>query len=264
MEAAILTVFASIIGLSFGSFINVLVFRTKENQTILGRSKCRKCLEPVSTVDLVPVLNYFWLKGRCRHCSSVIEWQYPVIELVMGVLFGLLFVRAYLGYGFPPFAEGAEWLALYARDVVMAVFLLVIFVYDARYGYILDRYSVPAMILALVFNLSLGAEPASLLLGGLMIGGFFAIQFLISQGRWIGGGDIRMGLLMGFLLGIGPGLLALFIAYVLGALVGIILIANGTRKHHEQIPFGTFLAAGTLVAMVFGQDILTWYMGLFS
>lgn len=263
METLLLqTLFASLFGIAVGSFINVVVFRSETNETLLGRSKCRTCQKPILPKDLIPVLSYFALKGRCRSCSAVIEWQYPVVEIVMGVLFGVLYARAAMFYNVPSFVESNEWMLLFLRDAVMSVFLLIIFVYDLRFSYILDRFSIPAMIIALGCNALLGAPMVSILLGGLMIGGFFAFQFLISKGAWIGGGDIRMGLLMGFYLGISQGLLALFIAYVLGSIVGVILILSRKRKLDSQVPFGTFLSAATLVALLFGNDILGWYLGL--
>ena len=260
-ELIIWTIFAGLLGVVFGSFINVVVFRTKEGQSLGGRSKCRTCLEPISSVDLVPILSYFALKGKCRRCSSVIEWQYPAVEIAMGILFALFFVRAWLGIGLPSFIDSTEWIALFVRDATMATFLVIIFVYDFKYSYILDRYSIPAIILALFFNIVLGADALNILLGGLLIGGFFAIQFLVSNGKWIGGGDIRMGLLMGFLLGAELGLVALFVSYVLGAVVGIFLVLTKKRELDGHVPFGTFLALGTVFAMIWGADVLGWYLG---
>lgn len=261
---AILTVLVSIFGIAIGSFLNVVVFRTKTGDSISrGRSKCTACLEPIATIDLVPVWSYFRLKGRCRNCRAVISWQYPAVEAAMGLLFGLFFVRAVLAIGIPDFVDQTEWLALFVRDVTIASFLVIIFVYDFKYSYILDRFTIPAMIVALLFNMALGADPLSLLLGGFFIGAFFAFQFLVSQGKWIGGGDIRMGLLMGFVLGLEQGLLALFLSYVFGAIGGMCLIALKKRKLDSHVPFGTFMAAAMVIVMFAGIPILDWYLGLF-
>lgn len=264
MNLAILTVFVSIFGIAIGSFLNVVVFRTKSGESVTkGRSKCTACLEPIAAIDLIPMWSYFRLKGRCRNCRAVISWQYPAIEAAMGLLFGLFFVRAVMGFGIPDFIDQTEWLALFIRDATIASFLIIIFVYDFKYSYILDRFTVPAMIVALLFNMALGADPLSLLLGGFLIGAFFAFQFLLSQGKWIGGGDIRMGLLMGFTLGLEQGLLALFLSYVLGAVVGIFLIATKKRKLDSHVPFGTFMAAAMIIVLFAGEEILKWYLGLF-
>lgn len=229
-----------------------------------GRSKCTKCLEPVATIDLIPVISYFALRGRCRTCSAVIEWQYPVIEMTMGILFGLFYVRSLMGFGLPAWVDASEYFAVFLRDATIASFLLIIFVYDFRYSYILDRFSIPAMILAIFFNLLLGAPVVSMLTGGLIIGAFFAIQFLVSQGKWIGGGDIRLGMLMGFLLGLELGVVALFMSYVVGAFVGIALILAKKRKLDSQVPFGTFLSGATIITMLCGVQISNWYLGYFS
>jgi len=253
-------VLSGVLGVIFGSFLNVVIFRTNVGESFWGRSKCQVCLEPVEARDLVPILSYFALKGKCRNCKAVIEWQYPAVEAASGILFALFFARAFLGFGAPDFVDAHEWIALFVRDAVMALFLIIIFVYDLRFFYILDRYSIPAMILALGFNIALGANPVSLLLGGFVIGGFFAGQFLISNGKWIGGGDIRMGMFMGFLLGLKLGLVALFVSYLLGAIVGIFLLLSNKRELTSRMPFGTFLALGTLISMIWGADILSWYL----
>ncbi|PIX62541.1 prepilin peptidase [Candidatus Uhrbacteria bacterium CG_4_9_14_0_2_um_filter_41_50] len=262
MNVILWTIVISLVGIAVGSFLNVVIFRSEKKLPLTGRSKCLTCQEPVTKLDLIPIISFFALKGRCRRCTAVIEWQYPIIEIVTGVLFGLLFVRAFAGVGFPYFVDNSQWLLLFVRDVVMVCFLLIIFVYDFKYSYILDRFTIPAMILALLFNIALGADATSLLFSGLLLGSFFAFQFLISNGRWIGGGDIRMGLLMGFFLGITNGLVALFVAYIIGAAAGIILITFKKRKADSHVPFGTFLALGTLVAMFWGTQILDWYLGL--
>lgn len=262
-EVILLTILVSVLGICIGSFINVIVFRTKEGISLGGRSKCRACLEPIAAIDLVPVASFFALKGRCRKCSSVIEWQYPAIELTMGILFGLFFVRAITSFGFPEWLDPSLWLAVFIRDALIACFLLIIFVYDFKFSYILDRFSLPAIIIALLFNLALGAPGISLLAGGLIIGGFFAVQFLVSHGTWIGGGDIRMGMLMGFLLGIELGVVALFLSYVLGAIIGIGLILSGKRTMKSHVPFGTFMSAAIILTMLFGPQILEWYLGYF-
>jgi prepilin signal peptidase PulO-like enzyme (type II secretory pathway) len=241
-----------LIGLCVGSFLNVAIFRVHEGeQVVRGRSKCMKCEEPLGPRDLVPVLSYVALKGRCRRCKAVVSWQYPVIELVTGLVFVLLYLL-----------HGMEMVLL--RDAVFVAYLIIIFVYDLRYMYILDKFTIPAMIFALLANLWLGIVPAwSILVGGLVLASFFAIQYLVSRGTWVGGGDIRMGALMGFMLGLTHGLVALFLAYVLGGLVGAYLLITGKVDRKTPIPFGTFLAIGTLLMILSGDSIISWYLGFF-
>jgi prepilin signal peptidase PulO-like enzyme (type II secretory pathway) len=256
-------VFMFILGACVGSFLNVAIFRTHEGESIArGRSKCRVCEEPVSVGDLVPILSYVRLKGRCRSCKSIISWQYPAVEVATGLLFmlGYLIVST----------QGADNLGLLfmamllLRYAVFIAYLVIIFVYDLRHMLILDRFTIPAMIFAIIMNLWLGTVPAwSILVGGAVLAGFFWLQFAISKGTWVGGGDIRMGALMGFMLGLEHGLVALFIAYVLGATVGIGMIASGKATRKTPIPFGSFLAVATVIVLFFGGPLIDWYLSLF-
>ena len=256
------TVAVSIIGVLVGSFLNVVIFRTKKQMPLVSRSVCLTCLEPVSKLDLIPILSFFALKGRCRKCTAVIEWQYPVLELVTGLLFGILFIRAVSGIGYGSFVGEDEWLLVFFRDVIIACYLLIIFVYDFKYKVIPDRFSVPPMIVALLFNFALGAPPLMLLFSGLIIGAFFAAQFIISKGNWVGGGDIRLGLLMGWYLGLPLALVALLLAYISGSIIGIVLILLKHRKLDSHVPFGTFMALAIFVTLFFGDVLLNWYLGL--
>lgn len=253
---------ALVLGVVTGSIVNATVLRTKAGLPIMGRAKCLSCVEPLAWFDLIPVVSYFVLKGRCRRCSSAIEWQYPAVEVAVGLLFALFSSRIMLDIGVPGYITGTENVILFIRDAVVSVFLVIIFLYDFRFSVIPDRFSIPAIILVILFNIMLGASTWSMLLGGLALGGFFSIQYLVSQGRWVGGGDIRMGLLMGFLLGLPLGMVALFWSYVLGAIAGVILIAFGHRKLNSHVPFGTFLAAATILVMIAGPAMLDWYLSV--
>lgn len=263
MEIIIYTLFVCLIGVMIGGFLNVVIFRTKKQMPLSGRSACMICLAPVSKLDLIPIISFFALKGRCRKCSAVIEWQYPIVELVTGVLFGVLFIRAIFGIGFPSYIDSSEWILVFVRDVIIACYLLIIFVYDYKYSLILDRFSIPAMIIALLFNLILGTPPLVLLFSGLVVGSFFSMQFILSKGAWVGGGDIRMGLLMGWYLGLPLVLVALLLSYILGAIVGIGLLVSKKRKLNSHVPFGTFMALATFVALFYGQWLIDWYLGMF-
>lgn len=255
--------FVFLLGISFGSFINVLVFRLHEGIKLRGRSKCLTCEVPIENKDLIPVVSFFLLKKRCRSCKVAFSWQYPIIEFVTGCLFLFLFLRYTQGFFVPELITAQNYWGFLIRDLVFTLFLIVLFVYDLKYYLILDKFTVPAMVIAILFNVSLGMSPITILLGGLTIGGFFLLQFLVSKGEWVGGGDIRMGIMMGFMLGLVHGLVALFIAYLLGAAVGVVLIALKKVKRKSMVPFGTFLALGTFISMIWGTALLDWYLGLF-
>jgi len=250
-------IFVFVLGLCIGSFLNVAIFRIHEGRSIIkGRSKCKTCEEPISAHDLIPVLSYFILRGRCRKCKNVISWQYPLVEFVTGILFLLFYFK--LG------DSSIEGMYTLVRDWIFIAFLIVIFVYDLRHMYILDRFTIPAMIIAIIFNLWLGTVPAmSLITGAVVLGGFFYLQFVISNGAWVGGGDIRMGALMGLMLGLNQGLVALFLAYLLGAIIGVMLLLTKRVGRKTPIAFGTFMAISTAVILFFGDAPLQLYLDLF-
>lgn len=244
---------AILLGVCIGSFLNAAIFRAHEEGSVWkGRSKCMNCEVPLGWMDLIPVVSYLLLRGRCRQCKQVIDWQYPIIEIVTGMLF-------LVAYAVTPYD-----IVLLVRNWTFISFLIIIFVYDLRYFYILDRFTIPAMIVAIIANLWIGIiHPWSFLLGAVVLGGFFLAQYLLSKGVWIGGGDIRMGVLMGLILGLEQGLVALFLAYVVGAVVSIGLLLSGKVTRKTALPFGTFLALGTLVCLFIGRDLLGWYLQFF-
>ncbi|MFH1433707.1 MAG: prepilin peptidase [Candidatus Uhrbacteria bacterium] len=252
-----------VIGLTLGSFINAVIFRTHINKPVTGRSKCMCCDEIIKPYDLIPLLSFMLLKHRCRSCKSLISWQYPLVELTAGLMLLFMFLRYSFGWWLPVefVADNMTW--FFVRDSIFVMFLLIIFVYDARYSLILDRFTLPVFVFALVINIILGMPIWSLLVGAISIGGFFYLQHVLSKGKWIGGGDIRMGLVMGAMLGLVNGLAALFVAYVFGALIGFTLIILGKAKLHTQIPFGTFLAVATVLMLIFGDVAVGWYLSLF-
>ncbi len=229
--------FVFLVGLAVGSFLNVLVFRTHEGRSALrGRSRCLACEVPLGPLDLIPVVSFMLLRGCCRTCAAAISWQYPLVEFSTGVLFAAAYLRYASGFSLPEtFTPDLFW-AYVLRDCIFIAFLAILFVYDLRYVLLLDRFTIPAMITALLVNLWLGVPAWSLLAGGLALGGFFLVQFAVSRGRWVGGGDIRMGMLMGFMLGIRDGLVALFIAYALGAAVGVYLLARQKAGLRTELP----------------------------
>ncbi|MBI4599081.1 prepilin peptidase [Candidatus Uhrbacteria bacterium] len=262
-----LAVLVTFFGACLGSFLNVLVVRTREGRPPTGRSRCSSCGVVLRWKDLIPVASFFLLKRRCHSCSQPISWQYPLVEAGSAALFLLVFLGYVVGhlFGIPlPEAsgEGALWVFL-ARDLLFVVFLIPIFVYDFRYGEIPDRFTLPAAVIAFAVNVALGIPAASLAIGAALLGCFFLAQYLASRGTWIGGGDIRLGLAMGAMLGWQHGLVALFLAYVLGAIAAVTLLARGKARMKTAVPFGTFLTVGTFLALLAGQPILEWYLGFF-
>lgn len=244
-----------ILGLCVGSFLNVVILRTYTHKPmLLGRSSCTNCQKTIRAFDLIPVMSFLLLKGRCRFCKTRFSFQYPLVELVTGLLFvfiawnfggwsHLLFVLFYCGIG---------------------VFLVLVFAYDYLYMMIPDRFVIPGIVYALLGNGFLRTvSVSSTICGIVLIGGFFLVQYLFSRGEWVGGGDIRMGVFMGALLGLSHGVLALFLSYVIGAFVSVLLLVCKRVQKTTAIPFGTFLTIGTFLSLVMGTELIAWYRHFF-
>jgi prepilin signal peptidase PulO-like enzyme (type II secretory pathway) len=140
--------------------------------------------------------------------------------------------------------------------------MIVIFIYDLRWYLILDIVTLPACLIVFILNLILGFNLWNLLISGIIGGSFFLIQFVISKGKWIGGGDIRLGLLIGLTLG-WPGVLtAIIISYFIGSIVGLGLIAAGKKQWGSEVPLGVFLTVGAIITLFWQTQILNWYFNL--
>ena len=245
-------ILVAILGLVVGSFLNAVVYRLHVKVSFMrGRSYCPSCKHDLGAKDLVPLFSYLFLKGKCRYCSKKISWQYPLVEFFTMVSFLTLYWQFGLSIDFFVY-------------IIYTIFLIIIFVYDLKYYLILDKVSVPAIIVAFLLSFFvLEIEFVSLLISALIGGGFFLLQFVISKGKWIGGGDIRLGVIMGFMLGYPVILAALFIAYILGSVIGVVLIAGKKKKWKSQVPFGTFLSIATYIAFIVGEYVVEYYQDLF-
>ena len=257
-----IVVFVFILGLFVGSFLNVVILRLHRQESFVkGASKCLFCGHRLYPKDLVPFFSYFYLKGRCRYCKQRFSNQYPLMELATALSFSLIFLKIVPSGDILSLGTG-EILQLF-DFWVLASFLLIIFVYDLKYYLILDSLIWPAVLIALTTNLFLGFSFLNLFLAMLIGGGFFLAQFVISKGRWIGGGDIRLGVLMGAILGWPHILTALFVAYILGSFVSVFLLLSSKKSWQDKVPFGTFLSLATFLAMLYGKELVSWYWSLF-
>lgn len=259
----LLLIFVGLLGLIVGSFLNCLVWRLHTRESILGRSYCPHCRHIIRWYDNIPLFSFLNLRGRCRHCREKISWRYPVVEAITAFLFLLVFLRGTFVGG--PIEEWTylNWLAI-IRDLVFVSALVVVFVSDILWYIIFDEVVLPAAVVVGAINLLLGASWQNLLLSVTIGSGFFLIQFLASRGRWIGGGDIRLGFLLGLGLGWPLILPAIFIAYLLGASVGLGLLLLRKREWKSALPLGTFLAISGTLVLFFGSEIIMWYLGLLS
>jgi len=270
-----------IFGLIIGSFLNVVIFRLENGEKIVNdRSKCLRCKHILAWYDLIPILSFIFLKGKCRYCGRSISFQYPLVELSTGILFLLIF-NFFAQGGLPPEADTPWAQALGWQFLISASFylfitssLIVIFVYDLKHYIIPDKVIYPAIIVTFIyklfeiFNFSAQGGPASgwqffnFLFAAILAGIFFYIIIIATKGKGMGGGDVKLGFLMGLILGWPLVLIALFLSFILGSVAGIFLILVGNKKMKSMIPFGPFLVLGTFIALFWGEEIMERYFNL--
>ena len=247
-------------GLIIGSFLNCLIYRLEKNKSFLkGRSYCPHCNKTLKWFDLIPILSFLFLRAKCRYCKKKISFQYPLIELVTGLLFVLIFWHFGFNVGF---------VAL-SYFLISTVFLIIIFVYDLKHYIIPDKIIYPAIVIAIIFNLQfLAFNQFSIfkfsILSAVLPALFFLAIILLSRGRAMGWGDFKLAILMGLLLGWPNILVAFFLAFLMGSLVGMGLIISKRKTIKSMIPFGPFLVIATFIALFFGEQIITWYLLFFS
>ncbi|OGE82902.1 MAG: hypothetical protein A3B10_02450 [Candidatus Doudnabacteria bacterium RIFCSPLOWO2_01_FULL_44_21] len=245
-------VIVAIFGLIIGSFLNAVIYRLHSGQSIVSdRSRCIYCHHELAAKDLIPIFSFIWLRGRCRYCQGSISWQYPIIELTTALSFALL---AY-NYNLQPINYNLFF------ALVFICFLIVIGVFDFKHFLILDKVVYPALLLGVVWQVFFG-KILDGLLAALIIAGFFAVQYFISKGRWIGFGDVKFGLFLGMVFGVKLGLVMVLLGYFIGALTGLILIFLGKKHLGSKLPFGSFLSISGIIVLIWGERILNWYLGL--
>lgn len=267
-----------LLGLCLGSFVNALVWRLRVAATgqrlktkdqrwasadlsiLKGRSVCPACGHQLAWRDLLPVLSWLSLRGQCRYCQKPISRQYPAVELLTASLFAL-------SYAFWPLPLDERGIFLLVFWLILLTGLIALAVYDIRWMLLPDKIITPLFILTMAVVLVDAAvlqrslQPiAAALLGLLFCGGLFYAIFQLSNGRLIGGGDVKLGFLLGLAVG-GPvnALLLIFIASLLGSLVGGLLMALGKLKATSRVPFGPFLVSAAVIVTLFGPAIYDWY-----
>lgn len=256
MEALLFGIF----GLIVGSFLNVLIVRENSGRDLFGRSACVACKKQLKARDLVPVLSWLYLRGRCRYCSEHISIQYPFVEVLTAILFALV------GFSALP-------ILLKCIGVLIVSVFVAIAVYDIYYTIIPDTWNYSASALTLVYGLVQIVDPSEVLY--VLLAGFlaalplFALWF-VSRGRWMGFGDVKLAVAIGFLLGPVQGPMAIVGAFILGALVsvcillplssvvphlpriGITALSRGGAHFtmRSEVPFGPFLIASCITLWI--------------
>jgi len=251
-----------ILGTVVGSFLNVVILRTKTKKSIFkNRSSCPFCKKKLTWYELIPILSFLIQKGKCRNCQKKISLQYPLVEFFTGLIF--VFVAAYgLDFALYGFINTIFLL-------IFSCFLIVIFVYDLKYYLIPDKIIYPAIIITLLYDIyiSLVVQDLSFLSSSieaaLIAGGFFLFIILISKGKWMGMGDFKIGILIGLFFGLPHMLIVLFLAFLSGAFVSLILLILKKKTLKSEIPFGPFLSGATFLVLFIGAGLIRWYLSLF-
>lgn len=257
--------FVFIAGLFIGSFLNVLIERFPRNEKITGRSYCEFCKAQLKWYDLIPVLSFVYLQGKCRYCHASLSYQYPLIEILTGLMFGLVYFFVTTGQIFNLF---------YSLFIVSV--MIVIFFTDLKYGIIPDKILVPAIIVSLVFLLTellysklvyytlIGHPFFNHLLAGFGAFLFMLFLYLITKGKGMGFGDVKFSFLMGMVLGFPGVFYSMYLAFLTGGAFAIILILWKKKKLKSQIPFGPFLVANFLITLLFQPQLNRLFSALLN
>lgn len=269
-------------GLAFGSFINALIWRIEQQflsqgttakigakkvdlSITTGRSVCTHCGHVLAPIDLIPFFSWLSLRGKCRYCKKPIQ-DSPWIELTTMVLF-------VLSYGLWPYQLHvvSDWV-YFGFWLAILVGMVALFVYDVKHMILPDRIVFPLMLIGAlqvvyhgaVNELEVGSTLGKMALGAAVGGGLFWVLFQISNGKWIGGGDVKLGFLIGIILGPRDSLVALMLGFYLAAFILLPFMLFGKVGRKSKIPFGPFLIVGFGVAMFWADDFVRLYNNIFQ
>ncbi|MEK7096145.1 MAG: prepilin peptidase [Patescibacteria group bacterium] len=267
-----------VLGLCFGSFVNAVVWRTRQQaksrklktkspkqfSILNGRSQCVHCGHVLFSKDLVPILSWLILRGKCRYCQKPISLQYPIVEILLGVVFAASY------YFWPVALQGGQWL-LFVTWLSSSVGLLALAVYDLRFMLLPNSILYPTFLVAitgrlayiLFFSNDIAHSSWLLVLSILVASGIFWLIYELSRGKAIGFGDVRLGLISGTVLA--DPLLSLQMIFVASAL-GVVAILPELLSHRKslttKVPYGPFLIVATFIVLLFGNSFTTYYQSL--
>ncbi len=254
-----------LIGLCFGSFVNAFVWRLHEGRNWVNeRSECTHCHHSLAPKDLVPVISWLLLRGKCRYCKKKID-DTPLSELLVPTLF----VVSYIWW---PLTLQGNGLFVFVCWLIFVIGFVALTLFDLRWFLLPDAVVFPLMGLAavqvlgswLLFGGSWHAAVGSVI-GAIAISGTFWLLYYMSQGKWIGFGDVKLGVVLGLLAGgLLQACLVLFIASFIGMLVALPLLVMGKASRKSHLPFGPLLLAGMVVVQLFGASILNGYTRLLT
>lgn len=262
--AIFVSCFLFVLGAAVGSFLNVLIYRTVEGESwLVGRSRCDHCQQQIAWYDNIPLFSYLWLRGQSRCCGRRIPRSYPLVELMTGSLFVWWYVAGSFFFRLTTSPlqtlQPLFWL-------LVGILLLVVFFADLLYMIIPDTAVFLLLILTLLYRLYLTLSGVmqtqdliwtawSMVVAVVVIGGLW----LVTKGKGMGLGDVKFSVPMAWLLGWPKTLVGLFLAFVSGGIVASILLLLGKKKFGQKIAFGPFLVVGTVLSLLFGDAIFSWY-----
>ena len=242
--------YVTIVGFILGSFYNVIGIRVPIKKSILfPYSSCALCQKRLTPIELIPVLSYFMLGGKCKHCKGPILLLYPCMELITGSLFVL-----------SPIVIGWEKELVICYALISL--LIIVTVSDLVYMIIPDKILLCFFVLFIILDLYIGEMFwVESIVGGIIGFGMLLFMAFVSNGG-MGGGDIKLFGLLGFVLGTKNIILTFFFSVLLGGVVGIVFLLLGIFKKKQAIPFGPFISIGALLSYYFGEQIVNWYFGV--
>lgn len=255
-------VFIFLLGTIIGSFLNVVIFRFNTGKTIAkGRSICMTCSRTLRWYELIPILSYIFQLGKCRRCSEKISHQYPLVEFITGLVFVLI------TYHFLPalFFSPLLYLSLVVFYVFLFSILIVISVYDIRHKVIPDKlvyiFIVVSFFSIFINHFAVGSlfifPSISFIIAGPILAAPFALLWLVSKGKWMGLGDAKLMLGIGWMLGLSVGIASAILSFWIGALVSLVIMIFTKKKINmkTEIPFAPFLIMGAFIAFLFSLNI---------
>jgi leader peptidase (prepilin peptidase)/N-methyltransferase len=262
----IIPVFLGLVGLAFGSFVGALVWRLHEHKDFVSdRSECEHCHHKLGVLDLIPVFSWLALHGKCRYCGKRIGWDALLFEVTMAALF----VGSY--YAWPLSYDTWQSCVSFGLWLVYLVGLLALLVYDLRWMILPNAIIFPLIGVGLVesavrYTVQVGSTPIqyanSVIFGIAVLAGLYWVLYTFSKGKWVGYGDVKLGLFMGIALGFQRSLLALFLANIVGFIVILPGLLLGKLKRTSRVPFGPFLIIAFVIAFLFGDRVVDWYLYL--
>jgi len=243
-----------ILGLIVGSFSNVCIYRIPRNESIIyPASHCPKCRSNILPKDNIPLLSYIMLKGRCRNCKSKISIQYPIVEF----LTGLIYLIIYLIYGL------SIQSLIY---IILSSALLIIAFIDLNEQIVPDVISLPGIVIGFIISffvpyISYANSSLGVAVGGGIILVIGLAGSVIFKKEAMGGGDAKLAAMIGAFLGWRYIIISLFLGFFLGALTGICLIMAKIKSREDVVPFGPFIVLGSFITLLWGEKIISWYIG---